>query len=558
MNDYAFGTIGVDFDNTIVCYDRLFHEAAARRELLDDGVPATKRAIRAHLRAAGRHAEWIELQAEVYGRRMLEAPPFPGSLDLIRRCRAARVPLHVISHKTRFANIEGPTVDLHDAARSWLALHDLPVDIAFFEPTRRHKLRRIAALGCAGFVDDLPEFLADPRFPRGALRILFDPHDECGDPSTHDERATSWPAIESRLADVHPGLRRAARCAALGAAPRQRGRARRLAATLLTRIRPAGVPPIRIDARPVRGGRNNRIHRIDADGRRMIVKEYFRHRGDGRDRLDREYRFLEFAARRRLPVPKPIARDDERGLGLYSFIEGRPACPADVTDERIDEIVDWLNHLNRAPAPALDDASDACFRQEDQLAGIERRMSRLDRLVTGEPIAQRAARFVRQSLRPRWQELRSWLDARRLRAAAERRCVSPSDLGFHNVVVANDDRLHFVDFEYAGWDGPIKLVCDFFSQVAIPVPDRLLDRFVRRFEPLGDDPPAHAALIRRLLPAYRVKWCCILLNDFVAVDAERRRFAGPDASRTTALSRQLDAARSLLSGAESLTAGARA
>jgi hypothetical protein len=44
------------------------------------------------------------------------------------------------------------------------------------EATREAKFGRIASIGCTTFVDDLPEFLTDPAFPAGVVRVLFDPH----------------------------------------------------------------------------------------------------------------------------------------------------------------------------------------------------------------------------------------------------------------------------------------------------------------------------------------------------------------------------------------------
>jgi thiamine kinase-like enzyme len=42
------------------------------------------------------------------------------------------------------------------------------------------------------------------------------------------------------------------------------------------------------------------------------------------------------------------------------------------------------------------------------------------------------------------------------------RRLSPSDFGFHNIIVISDWMLKFIHFEYAGWDDPAKMVCDFF------------------------------------------------------------------------------------------------
>ena len=37
-------TIGIDFDNTIVCYDELFGQLAREQDLVPDHIPSTKTA----------------------------------------------------------------------------------------------------------------------------------------------------------------------------------------------------------------------------------------------------------------------------------------------------------------------------------------------------------------------------------------------------------------------------------------------------------------------------------------------------------------------------------
>jgi hypothetical protein len=172
--------LGVDFDNTIVCYDHVFHAAALERELIPADLSVSKDSVRDYLRAQGQEEAWTELQGYVYGPRMRDALPFPGALEFLARCARAGVPLWIISHKTRHP-YRGPQYDLHASARQWLADHSLheaglPRDHVIFELTKLEKLQRIGQVGCTHFIDDLPEFLAEPGFPEGIERILFDPN----------------------------------------------------------------------------------------------------------------------------------------------------------------------------------------------------------------------------------------------------------------------------------------------------------------------------------------------------------------------------------------------
>jgi len=173
--------IGFDFDNTIVSYDLLFKKLALEHGLVPEDFPANKTLVRDHLRATGREPLWTAMQGEAYGPRMGEAVAFPGVKNAIARLIQCGVEVRIVSHKTKFP-ISGPQFDLHGAAHAWLekenfwaAVVGMRREQAFFEPTKELKFARIAAECCEAFIDDLPEILLAPLFPRNVRRYLFDP-----------------------------------------------------------------------------------------------------------------------------------------------------------------------------------------------------------------------------------------------------------------------------------------------------------------------------------------------------------------------------------------------
>ena len=175
--------IGIDFDNTLVCYDQLFWTLAHDVGVVDESVAHQKDAVRDHLRKQGLESVWTNLQGKAYGSRILEASPFPDVLGALAEFCRRGWEVCVISHKTR-SPIAGEDYDLHAAAWNWLSTHGI-IDFlprtsthlpAFFELTKREKLQRIADVGCDWFIDDLPELLTDSSFPQDVGRILFDPH----------------------------------------------------------------------------------------------------------------------------------------------------------------------------------------------------------------------------------------------------------------------------------------------------------------------------------------------------------------------------------------------
>ena len=182
--------VGVDFDNTIVSYDAVFHLVARERGLIPAEIDVSKDKIRDCLRTCGKEDEWTVLQGYVYGARIAEAEPFPGVIDFFLLCRQIGLGVVIVSHKTLYP-YAGPRYNLHQAAFQWLeekgffesSTIGISQDQVFLELTKQEKIQRIAALGCTHFIDDLPEFLSEAEFPTEVIRILFDPNDNY--PSGH-------------------------------------------------------------------------------------------------------------------------------------------------------------------------------------------------------------------------------------------------------------------------------------------------------------------------------------------------------------------------------------
>lgn len=307
---------------------------------------------------------------------------------------------------------------------------------------------------------------------------------------------------------------------------------------------------------PLAGGANNQVFRADVDGGPLVLKAYFQHPDDPRDRLGAEYSFSSFAWENGVrALPRPLACDRQSGFALYEYIPGRKLTPAEVTADAVAQALDFYLAVNALKEKARDlpPASEACFSLCDHWHCLQRRLRRLDGIEALGEVDREAAAFVQDRLVP--------VSAACLRAAADaarelglppeqslpagERCVSPSDFGFHNALRTPDGRMVFIDFEYAGWDDPAKTVSDFFCQPECPVPAEHYAAFARA---VVENESGTAARLRRaelLLPIYRLKWCCIMLNDFLPAGGKRRRFAG-SADEKERKSRQLRKARQAL------------
>ncbi len=526
--------IGVDFDNTIVCYDAIFHRVASERGLIPANLPVSKSAVRDHLRRIDREDDWTEMQGYVYGPRLKDAEAYPGVLEFFTLAVRLGVPIRVISHKTLHP-FRGEKHDLHAAALGWLELNGffdparigMPRDQVYLELTKESKHRRIALSGCTHFVDDLPEFLLDPGFPAGVRRFLFDPHAQ-GSSSAGLTPLASWAALKEALLQEVP--------APVAAFARQ------------------CLSSAEVKVQRLEGGANNRVYRASAAGGSVVIKAYHRAAADQRDRFAAEKAFYQLLdAAHPGQSARPLGWDEENRLGAFTELPGVKLTPEAITDAHVQQAAHWIARLQDSRthdlAGSVKPASEACFSTEEHLATLERRIGRLE-AAAGHATDLEFVRFVKEALAPQG---RAVMQAVRESGAPEasaplpagERILSPSDFGFHNALLAEDGILRFFDFEYAGWDDPAKLACDFICQPRIPVTLAQGQLFAELLA-LQTGIASLPARVSLLLPVYMVKWTCIMLNEFLADGAARRDFAAAGAAALESRARQLAKARSLL------------
>lgn len=289
---------------------------------------------------------------------------------------------------------------------------------------------------------------------------------------------------------------------------------------------------------PLAGGRNNRTYRLETPGGTVLLKHYYR--GGDWDRLAAESRFLRFCEKMGVRrVPRLLAEDAANGYALHSWLDGARLNPLGLDGDEIDEAADFLGELTQASRmKGLDDippARDACLCLEDCFRSPRERLAALEhglRETSSAPLSKAALAFVEKRLVPIWHNVH---DSVLFRLEGINLfqplpigilIVSPSDFGFHNALrLRNGTGLAFIDFEYAGLDDPAKAISDFICQADYSPTPETLEKLGRT---VCENDRTFKKLVERveiLLPLFRVKFCCIMLNDFKHFDAARRRFA---------------------------------
>ena len=88
--------IGLDFDNTIACYELVFPKVAKKLGLVNNDWSGTKKELRDRLMIqSGGDLEWQKLQGLVYGKFMSQAVLFPGVANFFLRCKRMNIVTHI-------------------------------------------------------------------------------------------------------------------------------------------------------------------------------------------------------------------------------------------------------------------------------------------------------------------------------------------------------------------------------------------------------------------------------------------------------------------------------
>lgn len=513
--------IGVDFDNTIASYDATFRSVASEWGVLPVDFIGGKHQVREAIRTLpDGETAWMRLQGRVYGHYMPRAEPMPGVREFLIRAKAAGAELMVVSHKTQFGHFDPDRVDLRQAALTWLEangfLELIPRRNVFFETTRAEKVARIAALEMDAFVDDLEEVFREPGFPGDVEACLFaagldhlpeGPFRAFADfPELADHLLLPLEAAKYLAGGTITGLRRGAT------------------------------------------GGNNRLYRVETSHGSLALKAYPVTAGDERDRLGTEFSALTFLHRHGVTqIPRALAADRSHAFALYSWEEGTTVPLPESHD--IDSVLSFAARLHQLRgtdgAGDVPLASEACLSGAELVRQIERRHHRLSMVAVEHPdladFLDRCVPLIAGFATAARQELDMEADL-----PAVHRTLSPSDFGFHNTLRRPDGSLVFVDFEYFGWDDPVKLVADFTLHPGMNLTPPLKQRFLAGAQDLYGGDAGFADRFRLLLPLYALRWCMIILNEFLPERWIRRAAAGTG-DRATVRARQLTKAQTLLS-----------
>ena len=505
--------IGLDFDNTIANYDSVFKEISFQYDLLEDGWQGTKKELKQIILALPKGEEtWMKIQGKVYGEFMHKAELMPGVANFLFHCKIKEIPICVISHKTEYGHFDEKKISLRDEAMKWMgeknlfnkSYFSLTKDQVFFSNTRKQKVEKISTIGCSHFIDDLVEVFEEPHFPKDTKKILLDA--SCQDSKKKPSVFNNWTDINNTLLGEQNLF---------------------LIENLVTAITQSSPDYVKV----IKGGGNSQIYKISLKSEPYVLKIYPDLLLDARPRLETEYTALDFLHQRNIRiVPKPEIKNKDFNSGIYSWVEGKNISTVSMGE--IKQCVLFVKKLKEIKDVRFENfnlASEACLSGEVLKQQITTRLNNLNKAADSD---KNLKNFINETFQPLFEKVNQkyfsgWPNSSANKNLNKKHLIlSPSDFGLHNALLDQDNKITFLDFDYFGWDDPVKLTSDFYWHPGMKLQENhkifWLDSMISIFT-LKD--PHFEKRLESALPFYALRWILILLNEFLEKERKRRKHA---------------------------------
>ncbi len=269
-----------------------------------------------------------------------------------------------------------------------------------------------------------------------------------------------------------------------------------------------------------KSGRNSRVYKVVCGDAVYALKSYPPQEADTRDRFGTEIRALQFYAAHDNPYTARLLAV-QPGVALMQWMAGEVPLAPDMKD--MDQALDFIarTHAARANGEGFGLAAEPCLCGADLYRHITQRLEKLRGLPELHD-------FLTQEIAPLLQRARHHAENSDFATplAMAQRSLIPADFGFHNALKSADGHLAFIDFEYFGWDDPVRLTADFLLHPGIALDEARRDRFLQGMGDIYREDGQFEARLSHLLPLYGLRWVLILLNEFLPERWQARVFAG--------------------------------
>lgn len=485
--------IGIDFDNTIAKYDRVFALVAIKMNLIKEGWKGSKANLKKKIIKEKGIESWKKLQGQVYGAYMKYAKLNSGFKKFILKSKISESRLFIISHKTKFGHYDSNKINLRNEALEWIYKKKIDKNIQiFFENTIEEKINRINSLNLDYFIDDLEIILNHKKLNLSTKKILINQKLKY----SNNKKFISfenWHEIKNFIFNNN-----------------KINHIKLLSENILNeKIK---------NINKLSGRKNSKVFKIRLFNNKLfLVKKYPDDNHDKISRIERELTAINYLKKFRFTnIPVVYKFDIKLNILIMEFINGQ--APKAINNNDLDTSLNFIAklksiNLEKNNYPFY--AAESCISFKDLLSQIKYKYQNL--------LNEKIPKYIKSYLKKNfWKNYKILLNDKNnqhlknyylLKSNNKNKILSPSDFGFHNSI-RNSNKLYFIDFEYFGIDDPVKLVADFILHPGMDISFNKKKYWLNKIFSIFKKDIKFKKRLLFLLPFYCLRWSLIVLNIF--------------------------------------------
>ena len=494
--------IGIDLDNTIINYDETFLKIAIKKKLILKSEIITKELLKKQIIKKSNIEKWKEIQGIAYGKNIFQSRIMNFFLDFLILCKLRNFKIFIISHKTKYGHYDNETLLREKAYKFLLSKKIINSNISpinkshiFFCDTLEDKIVKIKQLKCDFFIDDLKKVLLHKSFPKFTKPIYLDRKSDNFNSKGSIIKFKSWSEIISHFfCDIS-----------------------KLELKEIIQIK----NNVKINSfRKHHGRANSQIYKICTKEQiNFSLKIYPKIINETFNRIDAEFSAYKFLYKNKFyKIPKPILKLDYANAALFGWIEGKNKVKKN--QENINRIINFVTILkkisNKVNLSQFNFAKEAIYKKENLTNDIDYRYKRLLKLNPKNKIEYELNKFLKNKFIKIYKKLKfdlKKINRNFLKIKFENLILSPSDLGFNNIISNNND-LYFFDFEYFGFDDPVKLTSDFIWHPSNSMSKQLQENWIISMNSIFSGDKYFSKRLKAYHYLLGIKWILIILNIF--------------------------------------------
>lgn len=275
----------------------------------------------------------------------------------------------------------------------------------------------------------------------------------------------------------------------------------------------------------INGGLNGNSYQLNIDNQKYFLKIFPLDKLNNHNRIKSELSFINFLRNSNFKnIPEIITYSKKDRWILYKWIVGGKI--RNIRKKEVNSLINFLMEIqklrNKKNLSLLSGASEACFSLIEHQKLIKSKLKiTLDKIYNLNDIDEGIKNTIKndflkkinsvENIHNRYINYKNFWD---YKLKDDELCISPSDIGFHNII-KSDNQLIFFDFEFSGIDDPCKLIVDLIIQPDHPIPKPyiyLIKDFIKLF---NKKIPLFNLRLQAIFDLYQIKWYCIIFNPLI-------------------------------------------